>query len=97
MEELDRKSAADREAFAIENAKRQREHEQYLAKLVTDQEKAFRDMEAFKEKLQLERESQSRKEYYENRSLDRKDSSEITKWLPGLIIGAGLLIPKLMS
>lgn len=97
MEELDRKSAADRESFAMENAKRQREHEQYLAKLVTDQEKAFRDMEAFKEKLQLERDSQLRKEYYEDRSLSRKDSSEITKWLPGLILGAGLLIPKLMS
>lgn len=97
LEEMDRKSAIDREEFANENIKRQRDHEQYLAKLVTDQEKAFRDMEQFKEKLRLESESQSRKDYYENRSLDRKDSSEITKWLPGLIIGAGLLLPKLMS
>jgi hypothetical protein len=75
MEEIERKSAADREAFANENVKRQRDHEQYLAKLVTDQEKAFRDMEQFKEKLRLESESQSRKDYYDNRSLDRKDSS----------------------
>ena len=97
LEELERKSAADREAYVIENEKRQRDHEQYLAKLSLETEKTLRDMEAFKEKLRLDSESASRKDYYENRSLDRKDSSEITKWLPGIILGAGLLLPKLMS
>lgn len=97
MEEMDRKRAAEQLAFEIENDKRQRDHEQYLTKLKLDADKAFRDMEMLKEKIRYDEESNRRKDYYENRSYDRKDSSELVKWLPGIILGAGLLIPKLMS
>lgn len=97
LEELERKAAADRVAYDLENDKRIRDHEQYVNKIRLEADKALRDMEMFKEKLRLDSESNSRKEYYEQRSLDRKDSSEIIKWLPGIIIGAGLLLPKLTS
>lgn len=40
---------------------------------------------------ELELQSLKRKTYYEERSLDRKDSSEIIKWLP-LVIGAGIAL-----
>ena len=68
-----------------------------MTKLKLDADKAFRDMEMLKEKIRYDEESNRRKDYYENRSYDRKDSSELVKWLPGIILGAGLLIPKLMS
>lgn len=40
---------------------------------------------------EMELQSMRRKTYYEERSLDRKDSSEIIKWLP-LVLGAGLAL-----
>ena len=54
-------------------------------------------MDVFREKLRREEESNRRKDYYEDVSYKRKDSSELIKWLPGIIIGAGLLLPKLSS
>ena len=42
-----------------------------------------------KEKTQMEFQSLQRKAYYEERSYDRKDSSELIKFLP-MVIGAGL-------
>ena len=66
-------------------------------KLKLDVEKSTREMEVFREKLRREEESNRRKDYYEDVSYKRKDSSELIKWLPGIIIGAGLLLPKLSS
>lgn len=37
------------------------------------------------------------KERYERRSLDRKDSSEVVKWLPAMVVGLGVLYLKLAS
>lgn len=44
-----------------------------------------------REKAKLEFQSLQRKAYYEERSYDRKDSSELIKFLP-MIIGAGLVL-----
>ncbi len=44
-----------------------------------------------REKAQMEWQSLQRKSYYEERSYDRKDSSELIKFLP-MIIGAGLVL-----
>lgn len=44
-----------------------------------------------REKAELEFKSLQRKAYYEERSYDRKDSSELIKFLP-MIIGAGLVL-----
>lgn len=97
FEELERKSQADRLAFEMENDKRERDHEQYINKIKLDAEKNLRDLDILKDKLRREEDSNRRKDYYDERSYDRKDSSEIIKWLPGIILGAGLLLPKLMS
>lgn len=44
-----------------------------------------------REKSQMEWQSLQRKAYYEERSYDRKDSSELIKFLP-MVIGAGLVL-----
>lgn len=36
------------------------------------------------------------RDYYERRSYDRKDSSEIVKWIPPMVVGAGLIIAKFL-
>lgn len=41
---------------------------------------------------QLNMRSMTRKDYYEERSADRKDQSEILKWLPTIIVAAGAII-----
>ena len=97
LEEMARKQELDRETHQTEMDKRTREHEQFIMKLKLDVEKSTREMEVFREKLRREEESNRRKDYYEDVSYKRKDSSELIKWLPGIIIGAGLLLPKLSS
>ena len=48
-------------------------------------EKADREARAYRER-----------DYYERRSYDRKDSSEIVKWIPPMVVGAGLIIAKFL-
>ena len=57
-------------------------HKSELERLtyVSDEEKHYRDLESLR-----------RKSYYEERSLDRKDSSELIKFLP-FVLGAGLAL-----
>lgn len=97
LEEMNRKSQLEREAFERDSIKRQQEHEQYLLKLKQDTEKTLKDMELMREKFRMEHESNHRKDYYEDRSYQRKDNSELIKWLPGLAIGLSVLLPKLTS
>lgn len=97
LEEMNRKQQLDRENHQIELEKRTRENEQYLLKLKLEMEKSLREMELYRDKMAREEESNRRKDYYEHQSYQRKDSSELLKWLPGIILGAGILLPKLSS
>lgn len=61
-------------------------------------EKAGKKREAkyAKEKAKRDAYMLAEKDYYEHRSYDRKDSSEVIKWLPAAVVGMGLLISKFL-
>lgn len=97
IEEIERKHQAERESGELDRQKREMDHTNYLAKIKMDMEKAQSDMAYLQYKLRREEESNRRDDYWEERSYKRKDSSEFVKWLPGIAVGLGLLLPKLMS
>lgn len=88
---------------AVEDQKRQNEinaskHELALAQndLKQMEIKHKRELEHLTHRYELmedelEHQSLRRKSYYEERSLDRKDTSEVIKWLP-LVLGAGIAL-----
>lgn len=55
-----------------------------------------REVQYAREKAEREARLSMQKDYYENRSYDRKDSSEIIKWIPPMIVGAGLILARLL-
>lgn len=97
IEEIERKREADRESSENDSKEREIAHQQFLQKLQTEMEKTRTDMQMLQYKLQREEESNRRDDYWEERSYQRKDTSEFVKWLPGIAVGLGLLLPKLMS
>jgi hypothetical protein len=73
------------------------------AQYVKDLEKIEREREEAKRELILEREKSDMslrqlkmKDYYEDRSYERKDSSEIVKFLP-LMVGGALALFSIMK
>ena len=68
-----------------------------MEKLQREAEKAREDVLYYQRKLQQEEESNRRKDYWDERSSARKDSSELVKWMPTLLVGGGLLITKLLG
>lgn len=60
-----------------------------------EKEAKRRDAQLAREKAERESRMLGVRDYYEHRSYDRKDSSEIVKWLPALAVGAGVLVSKL--
>lgn len=55
-----------------------------------------REVQYAREKAEREYRLNMQRDYYEHRSYDRKDSSEIIKWIPPMIVGAGLILSKLL-
>lgn len=53
-----------------------------------------RDIAFAEEKVRREVRMMADKEYYERRSYDRKDSSEIVKWIPAAALGLGMILSK---
>lgn len=53
-----------------------------------------RDLAFAEEKVRREIRMMADKEYYERRSYDRKDSSEIVKWIPAAALGLGMILSK---
>lgn len=59
-----------------------------------EKEAKRRDAQLAKEKAERESRMLGVRDHYEHRSYDRKDTSEIVKWLPALAVGAGVLVSK---
>lgn len=55
-----------------------------------------REVQYAKEKAEREYRLNVQKDYYEARSYERKDSSEIIKWIPPMVVGAGLILSKFL-
>lgn len=97
LAEIEAKHRSEIEGYKLEAEKRQREHEQMLAKFNLESDRLQRDLSAHIEKIRQDEISTRRKDYYEERHHVRKDSSELVKWAPSLIVGLGLLLPKLIG
>jgi septal ring factor EnvC (AmiA/AmiB activator) len=65
-----------------------------LVEMRLEQEAKEREARYATEKAERESRMLRDKEYYERRSYDRKDSSEIVKWVPAMVLGAGVLLSK---
>ena len=61
-----------------------------------EKESKKREAKYAREKAKRESRMSEEKDYYERRSYERKDSSEFIKWLPPIILGAGMLISKFL-
>lgn len=85
------------EQAKLEFEKVKLQHSQMLQQLESEvkleqnkQAKLKTELEDFK--MQKEKESMALKHEMEMRSLDRKDSSEILKWIPALVVSAGAIM-----
>lgn len=93
---IERKRKLDMDFMEKDHELKQREHR-------LKEEEAKRDalMAELKDatdrmKLMREQEMTKYKDYYEMRSMDRKDSSEFVKWIPVIFTGAAILFAKLI-
>lgn len=75
---------------ALDSEHKQKMAEFKLRLLGIEEDQKHRDHLISKQKAELEEASMRRKDHYEHRSYNRKDSSEVIKWLPALAIGAGI-------
>jgi septal ring factor EnvC (AmiA/AmiB activator) len=82
---------ADRENELAKEISRLKKSEYALEKEATKREAKYA-----KEKAKRDARMNEDKDYYERRSYDRKDSSEVIKWLPAAVVGVGLLISKFL-
>ncbi|TXI11394.1 MAG: hypothetical protein E6Q68_06170 [Polynucleobacter sp.] len=87
------KKAAELDKIKADSEKRKQELEHskmdFEEQLKRIKEKHQGELEHLKKEKELELEKLRTKEYYENRSYDRKDSSETMKFLPSFILGVG--------
>tara|TARA_Y100001956_G_scaffold26818_1_gene26632 strand:+ start:1561 stop:2556 length:996 start_codon:yes stop_codon:yes gene_type:complete len=81
--ELERELSESKAKFDEDKNRQELEHRQQINKL--EQEKKRMETEFKNDEL-------SRKDYYESRSQVRKDSSEMSKWLPAMITAMGAVI-----
>ncbi len=83
----------DAEKVKLEHLERLQELESEVKLEQNKQTKLKNQMEEFK--MEKEKELMSVKHQMELRSMDRKDSSEILKWIPALIVSAGAMMVAL--
>ncbi len=89
------KLQAEEQKLALAKEKMMHELDQYRREQELKYQSLLQEQQARERKAELELRSNQMKDYYERRSYDRKDSSEILKWLPTIIAGAtGLLLLK---
>lgn len=96
LEELKHNNLVESEKLKAEILDKKRENERLEHDLKTRDAEHKRKMDIMSQEFEREKherdfESMRRKSYYEERSLDRKDSSELLKFLP-MIVGAGLVL-----
>lgn len=97
LAEVSRKHELEQATHAQDIERKATEHRNAMEKLQREAEKAREDVLYYQRKLQQEEESNRRKDYWDERSSVRKDSSELVKWMPTLLVGGGLLITKLLG
>lgn len=97
LAEMSRKHELEQATHAQDIERKATEHRNAMEKLQREAEKAREDVLYYQRKLQQEEESNRRKDYWDERSSVRKDSSELVKWMPTLLVGGGLLITKLLG
>lgn len=88
------KLRAEQEKSKIEQERLRLNAEQARREYEFKMEQALRNQEMAERKLQQEIAQASMRDYYERRSYDRKDSSELIKWLPGIALGAAAFMIK---
>lgn len=87
-----------REAAHAEEVARLKAVELRLSLEASEREARQKSIDAAYAAEKADREARAHRErdYYERRSYDRKDSSEIVKWIPPMVVGAGLIIAKFL-
>jgi hypothetical protein len=91
------KSAQSQEAAENDRVMRDLTSQHEREKLALEEKRLKSESEAKEREAVLERQRQEMKDYYEQRSLNRKDNSEVVKVLPAIIVGIGAAIAVLMK
>lgn len=93
----ERQSEQEEQLTVIDRANKELEHQHYLQKMEADRQSKM--LEYQMKQFAAERDNQlaELKHSMASRSADRQDSSEVLKWLPAAMLGAAMIIPRLLG